>query len=62
MEWRYLVEEITVGGQELEGQLSELGNGGWEAVTSWSVPGSPHINQGAWRTYILFKKPKKHDQ
>ncbi len=60
MEWKYLVEELSGGGKEaIEEQLAELGSGGWEAVTSWSVPGDPHINDGAWRTYILFKKKSK---
>ena len=60
MEWQYFVEEVspTASKETIEEQLSELGSGGWEAVTSWAVPGDPHINQGAWRVLILFKQPK----
>ena len=59
MEWEYWVEEISASAstEEIEKQMSELGSGGWEAVTSWSFPGDPHINSGAWRIYVLFKKP-----
>jgi hypothetical protein len=61
MEWEYLIEEVSATGtsEAVEEQLSELGSGGWEAVTSWAVPGDAHVNKGAWRVYILFKRPKK---
>jgi hypothetical protein len=57
MEWKYLVEEVSGSKETIEAQLADL-DPEWEAVTSWTVPGDPHINQGAWRTYILFKKPR----
>jgi hypothetical protein len=59
MKWGYMIEEISGTRAATGKKLSELGSAGWEAVTSWSVPGGP---QGAWRTYILFKKTKvAHD-
>jgi len=58
MDWQYMVEELSASEETVEEQLSELGSGQWEAVTSWAVPGDQHINKGAWRVYILFKKPK----
>lgn len=58
MQWQYLIEELATDEDENEKMLQELGAGGWEAFTSWTVPGDPHINKGAWRVYVLFKKPK----
>jgi|HubBroStandDraft_4_1064222.scaffolds.fasta_scaffold1155174_1 hypothetical protein len=60
MEWQYLVEELAADGtsESVQDKLTELGSGGWEAVTSWAVPGDPHVNNGAWRVYLLLKKPK----
>jgi len=58
MEWQYVVEEVPKSKEELETALTELGSGGWEAVTSLVIQGDRHINQGASRTFILFKKPK----
>jgi len=57
-EWQYLIEELSSSEETNEEKLAELGGGGWEAVSAWAVPGDPHINKGAWRTYVLFKKPK----
>ena len=59
MEWQYHLEEVSPAASKetIEEQVSELGSGGWEAVTSWAIPGDPHVNQGALRVYILFKKP-----
>lgn len=58
MEWQYSIEEVSSSKETNEELLAELGSGGWEAVTSWAVPGDQHVNKGAWRVYILFKKPK----
>lgn len=58
MEWQYLVREVPKSKEQLEQDLQDFGSGEWEAVTSWVVQGDRHINQGASRTFILFKKPK----
>jgi len=55
MKFEYLIEEIS--GTD-EKQLSDLGDGGWEAVTSWVLPPDTHVNPGKPRVYILFKQAK----
>lgn len=59
MRWEYIVEEVspTASTETIEDQLMQRGSSEWEAVSSWAVPGDPHVNQGAWRILILFKKP-----
>lgn len=59
MEWEYFVEEVSSNttAEDLEKTLADLGDGEWELTTSLSLPGDPHINQGAGRTYLLLKKP-----
>jgi hypothetical protein len=59
MEWEYLIEEVSDSEETNSEMLQEAGSGEWEAVASWAVPGDTHVNQGAWKVYILFKKPKK---
>jgi hypothetical protein len=59
MEWEYLVEEVPASMDVLETVLSEAGSNEWEAVTGWVIPGDAHINRGASRTFLLFKRPKK---
>jgi hypothetical protein len=61
MEWEYFVEKVSPSATEedIEKLLSDLGSGGWELTTSLSLPGDPHINNGAGRTYLLLKKPLK---
>jgi len=58
MKWEYLMEEVPTSKETFEELLSDAGEAGWEAVTSWVIQGDPHINKGASRTFILFKKPK----
>jgi hypothetical protein len=63
-EWSYLVEEVSTpdDGEEIkvgiERQVQGFAAEGWEPVSSWSIPGNPQINNGAWRVYMLFKRPK----
>jgi hypothetical protein len=59
MEWEYFVEEVsqTANREDIEKLLADLGDGGWELSTSLTLPGDPHVNRGAARTYLLFKKP-----
>jgi hypothetical protein len=59
MEWEYFVEEISPSstGDDIEKLLADLGLGGWELSTSLTLPGDPHVNNGAARTYLLCKKP-----
>jgi len=47
MGWQHLVEELAADGtsESVEDKLAELGSGGWEAVTSWAVPGDPHVKR-----------------
>jgi hypothetical protein len=58
MEWKYLIEEISFKGpddqEEIENKLIECGDGGWEAVTIWPMPGPNPDGM----LYILFKQPK----
>jgi hypothetical protein len=63
MEWTYWVETLEfpyASKEKIEEDLSELGDGGWEAVTSWTVrlPGDQNMENGEWIVRILFKKPK----
>ena len=57
-QWQYLVARIAVGDQEDLVYLDELGDGGWEAVTSWVLPPEQHINAGKPQIFCLFKHPK----
>jgi hypothetical protein len=61
MEWDYFVEEISPSatGDDIEKVLCDAGNGEWELSTSLTLPGDSHINQGATRTFLLFKQPLK---
>ena len=63
MEWEYFVEEVSPSASEgdIQKQLSDLGDGEWELTTSLSLPGDPHINNGAGRIYLLLKKPLKEN-
>jgi len=60
MNWEYLVKEVSAGSSDeaLGKLLSDADFAGWEAFTSLAIPGDPHINRGASRTVILFKKTK----
>jgi hypothetical protein len=61
MEWDYFVDDIepNATGDDIEAVLTDAGLGGWELVTSVTLPGDPHVNDGAARTYLLFKQPIK---
>jgi hypothetical protein len=56
MEWEHLVIEFSAN-EDPQAELADL-DSHWEAVAAWTAPGDPHINQGAWKVCILFKKPK----
>lgn len=59
MEWEYFVEEVPLNATRdgIDKILADLGDGEWELSTSLTLPGDPHINNGAARIYLLCKKP-----
>jgi hypothetical protein len=59
MEWEYLVEEVPASMDSFMHNLTDAGSKEWEAVTTWVIQGDPHINKGASKTFILYKRPKK---
>jgi hypothetical protein len=61
MEWEYFVEEVPQNSNhdDIEKLLADLGDGGWELTTSLTLPGDPHVNSGAARTYLLCKRPAR---
>src|ERR1700691_5754032 len=46
MKWEYLMEEVPTSKETFEELLSDAGEAGWEAVTSWVIQGDAHINKG----------------
>jgi hypothetical protein len=55
MQWEYRIEELRFGLHlsDIEAQLNELGDGGWEAVSALPVTGNrPNV------VFVLFKKPR----
>jgi hypothetical protein len=59
MKWEYWIEEIEIGVAEDDTEqaamrLAELGDGEWEAVTSWRE----FTDDLHGKIYVLFKKPK----
>jgi hypothetical protein len=50
--WQYWIEDVVFGEpKDVQNKLSELGEGGWEAVTMYNSPQDRHA-------FVLLKKPK----
>ncbi len=57
MKWKYCIEEIVFGQpiENLEGQLNDLGGGGWEVVAAFPSP-TPDAHG---RVFVILKQPTK---
>jgi hypothetical protein len=57
MKWKYCIEEIMFGQpiENLEGQLNDLGGGGWEVVAAFPSP-TPDAHG---RVFVILKQPTK---
>jgi hypothetical protein len=57
MKWKYCIEEIIFGQpiENLEGQLNDLGGGGWEVVAAFPSP-TPDAHG---RVFVILKQPTK---
>jgi hypothetical protein len=57
MTWKYCIEEIMFGQpiENLEGQLNDLGGGGWEVVAAFPSP-TPDAHG---RVFVILKQPTK---
>jgi hypothetical protein len=57
MKWKYHIEEIIFGQpiENLEGQLNNLGGGGWEIVAAFPSP-TPDAHG---RVFVILKQPTK---
>ena len=57
MKWKYRIEEIMFGQpiENLEGQLNDLGGGGWEVVAAFPSP-TPDAHG---RVFVILKQPTK---
>jgi hypothetical protein len=57
MKWKYCIEEIVFGQpiENLEGQLNDLGRGGWEVVAAFPSP-TPDAHG---RVFVILKQPTK---
>src|SRR5258707_10059401 len=55
--WKYCIEEILFGQpiENLEGQLNDLGAGGWEVVAAFPSP-TPDAHG---RVFVILKQPTK---
>jgi hypothetical protein len=55
--WKYCIEEIMFGQpiENLEGQLNDLGGGGWEVVAAFPSP-TPDAHG---REFVISKQPTK---
>jgi hypothetical protein len=55
--WKYCIEEIVFGQpiENLEGQLNDLGGGGWEVVAAFPSP-TPDAHG---RVFVILKQPTK---
>jgi hypothetical protein len=55
--WKYCIEEIMFGQpiKNLEGQLNDLGGGGWEVVAAFPSP-TPDAHG---RVFVILKQPTK---
>jgi hypothetical protein len=57
--WQYWVRNFGATDVDaIRDSLDNLDNDGWEAISSWTAPGDPHINRGEFQVYILLKKRK----
>jgi len=57
VKWKYRIEEIMFGQpiENLEGQLNDLGGGGWEVVAAFPSP-TPDAHG---RVFVILKQPTK---
>jgi len=57
VKWKYCIEEIMFGQpiENLEGQLNDLGGGGWEVVAAFPSP-TPDAHG---RVFVILKQPTK---